>query len=208
MAQQDNEVQVSVDAVSLSMLGTFMLFDEINEQSAKATCEFILKSNMVFDATFPLILFVNSPGGSLSDGFAIIDTMTTSRIPIQTIAIGEVASMGAAIFVAGKKGARLMTKNSSMMTHQFSAMVYGKTHELMAVRKYHDVISSKFINHFKRHTKMSEKQIKDILLRESDTWLEPKECLKYGLCDKIVEEPWTDIRTARSPTISKTTKKK
>ena len=194
MAQEQT---VSIDSMSLSMLGTFMLFDEIDEDSSKATCEFILKSNLIFDVNFPLIIFLNSPGGSVSDGFAIIDTMLTSRIPIQTIAIGEVASMGAAIFATGKKGLRLMTRNSTMMTHQFSTMVYGKTHELMAVRKHHDIVSKKFIGHFKRHSKMSEKQIRDILLRESDTYLEPKECLKYGLCDKIVEEPWTQIKASR-----------
>lgn len=202
MAQEANSI--SIDSMTLPMLGTHMLFSEIDEESSKSTCEFILRSNLIFDTVYPLIMFINSPGGTVCDGFAIIDTMMTSRIPIQTIAIGEVASMGAAIFVCGQRGMRLMTHNSTMMTHQFSTMVYGKAHELMAVRKHHDIVSNKFINHFKRYSKMSEKQIKDILLRESDTWLEPKECLKYGLCDKIVAEPWTSITATRAK-ISKPT---
>lgn len=197
--EQQNITQiVTMENLTLQALGTHMLFDEIDSTSAKAACEFIIKANMVFESSAPLVLLINSPGGSVSDGWAIVDVMATSAIPLNTVIIGEAASMAAIIFVGGTKGFRYMTHNSYMMTHQFWGIMSGKSHELLAVRKLHDDIDRKFIDHFKRNSKMSEKQIREILLHQSDSWLEPKECLKYGLCDKIVAAPWAEIRKTRA----------
>ena len=132
-------------------------------------------------------MLVNSPGGSVSDGFALIDVMGTSRVDIATVGIGQVASMGVLIISAGTKGKRVITKNTEIMAHQFSTMVYGKYHELVASQKYHEKLEKTFIKHFLRHTKMSEKQIKDIMFSPTDRWLTPKEAKKYGICDEVRE---------------------
>ncbi len=188
------ETIVTLDSFTLSSLGAHMIFEEIDEVSSLKTCEFLLKANMVLDGSNPITMFINSGGGSVTDGWSIIDVMDTSRIEIQTVAIGMIASMAVLIFTAGTQGRRIMTPNTAVMTHQFSSVVFGKAHELIAARKFHDNLERQFIDHFLRHTKMSEKQIKDVLLRESDTWLEPKECLKFGLCDRVCN-PW-EVREA------------
>jgi ATP-dependent Clp protease protease subunit len=185
-AQQD---VVLLDNISLTNLGAYMLFEDIHEDSSLRLCDYLLKANMILDPNDALTLFINSPGGSVTDGWAIIDVMESSRIAIQTVAMGCIASMAVPIFVAGTKGMRIMTPRTAVMTHQFSTAFWGKQHELIAARKFHDTLEQQFIDHFVKHTKMNEKQVRDILLRPSDTWLSPQECLKYGICD-VIRDPW------------------
>lgn len=207
MSTDSNEQQqqvVTLDNVSLSSMGVYMLFDEINEQSSRAACDFLLKANLLFPSDNTVTMFINSQGGNVTDGWAIIDIMETSHIGIQTVGIGEIASMAATIFVAGDKGKRILSKNSYVMTHQFAGVLAGKAHEMIAARKMHDRLEDQFIKHFVHHTKMNAKQVRDILLRESDTWLEPKEALKFGLCD-IVSDPWDNLLSFPKETGSKKT---
>lgn len=176
-----------MEAVSLNTLGAHLLFGEINTPAVYQAINFIIKSNFMFDPSTNLTMIVNSPGGSVSDGFALIDVMQTSRLPIHTVGLGQVASMGVLIITAGTKGNRVITKNTEIMAHQFSTMVYGKYHELVASQKYHKDLERIFIKHFLAHTNMTEKQIKDIMFSPTDRWLTPKEAKKYGICDEVRE---------------------
>lgn len=189
MTQPSPQELVLLDNVSLTNLGAYMLFEEIHEESSLRACDYLLKANMIFGANDALTMFINSPGGSVTDGWAIIDVMEASRVKISTVAMGCIASMGVSIFIAGTKGMRVMTPKTATMTHQFSAAFYGKQHELIAARKFHDHLEQQFIEHFMRHTRMDEKTIRDVLLRPSDTWLTPQECLELGICDEI-RDPW------------------
>ena len=135
----------------------------------------------------PLTFLINSPGGDVNDGFAIIDIMETSRVPIHTIGTGLIASMGLLILSAGEKGKRVLTKNTQVMAHQWMSGVEGKFHELMAVTNEHMRLKQMFINHVLRHSNMTEKQINDVLFSPSDRWLTPQECKKFGLVDHVTE---------------------
>lgn len=210
--QQQNGGQqqiIPIDAISLQSLGSFLLFGEIDEMSSYRAIDFIIKSNMILDSSIPLTMFVNSPGGSCSDGFAIIDVMKTSRLKIQTVSTGSIASMGVLIAAAGSKGMRIMTKNTEVMAHQFSGYLFGKRHELVAAQTYHDRLEQQFIKFFLNNTKMNEKQVKDILFSPSDRWLTPQECVKYGIVDTISEYlvPETDIATSAKAPSKKTSSK-
>jgi ATP-dependent Clp protease protease subunit len=184
------EEEMGIDSISLASLGAYMLYDEVDNETSRDLCEFLIKANYLFDKKQVLTILVNSPGGQMYDGFAIIDLMDTSRLKIKTVGIGMIASMASLITTAGTKGMRTMTKNSFVMTHQFSTYFEGKYHEVIATRKHDDDLHTRCIEHFLRHTKMTEKQIKDVILGSSDKWLTAKEALKYGMCDKI-EDPWT-----------------
>ena len=186
--QQDTQL-IQVDNFSLQSIGAYMLFSAIDEESAQDLCEFLIKANYVFPADQALTLLINSPGGVVYDAFGIIDLIECSKLEIQTVAIGAVASMAALIFTAGTKGKRIMSRNSYIMTHQFSQGVEARYHEFVAQRSHEDELHQRFVEHFVRHTKMSEKQVNDILLGTSDKWISAKEALKYGLCDKI-QDPW------------------
>lgn len=181
---------VTMDNFSLQSVGAYMLFKHIDEESAEDLCEFIIKANYIFPPEQPLTLLINSPGGGVYDAFGVIDLMESSKLEIHTVGIGMIASMAALLFTCGTKGKRLMSKNSFIMTHQFSQEQQGRYHEFVAQRDHEDDLQSRFIQHFLRHTKMNEKQINDILLSSADRWISAKEALKFGICD-VVKDPWS-----------------
>ena len=182
--------EVTMDNFSLHSIGAYMLFKHIDEEIAEDLCEFIIKSNYIFTPDQSLTILINSPGGGVYDAFGIIDLMESSKLEIQTVGIGMVASMAALIFAAGTKGKRIMSRNSFIMTHQFSQNLEGRFHEFVAQRSHEDDLHNRFIQHFVRHTKMTEKQVNDILLGSSDRWISAKEALKFGICDEI-KDPWS-----------------
>jgi len=179
----------TVDSMALANLGVHLLFEEIDNETAKEVCEFIIKANYVLSTRHTLTLMINSPGGSIYDGWGIIDTMDCSRLKIQTVGIGGIFSMGAVIFTSGTQGKRIMTRNSYIMTHQFSDGMEAKYHEFVAARPHQDELHNRFIKHFIERTKMSERQINEVILAKSDVYLSAKECLKYGICD-LIKDPW------------------
>lgn len=175
------------DLSSLESLGCHMFFGEVDIDSSYAACEFILKSNLLSCSTDALTLVLNTVGGEAGDGFAIIDMMENSRLPIATVGVGTIASMGVLLLSAGTKGLRTLTQNSEVMAHQFSAYFGGKQHELIAAGVSFKMLEERFFKHFLRHSNMSQKQIKDVLFAPSDRFLTPAECLKYGLIDRVAE---------------------
>ena len=188
--QNDDLDQVlSLDSITLGDLGTYMLFEEIQPESIRDACEFIIKANYVYKSNEPVTLMINSPGGDVYDGFALIDLMQSSRIKVQTVAVGLVASMGALIFTAGAKGNRVMARNSYMMLHQFHQHMDGKYHELIAHRSHEDRLHAKFIDHFVQNSNLGKEEVQRLLLNAADTYIEPKDALRMGLCD-IIQDPW------------------
>jgi ATP-dependent protease ClpP protease subunit len=117
--------------------------------------------------------------------------MECSKVKIQTVAIGCVASMASLIFVCGTPGLRVMSRNAYIMTHQFSEYLEGKYHDLVAARSHEDELHARFVDFYKKHSNMTEQQINDILLKSSDTYINAEKALEYGLCDKIAD-PWEE----------------
>ena len=174
------------EAVTLKDRGIFYLNADINEASSKEVVTWILEANLHDGNKFTdLTLIITSPGGYTPHGFAIIDAMRGSSIPVKTVGLGMIASCGLLIFIAGKKGHRLLTPNTAILSHQFSHGLFGKEHELIAGAKEHDQVSARMIAHYKKYTGLSEKVIREKLLPPSDVWLSAKEALKYRLCDIV-----------------------
>ncbi len=173
--------------ISLEKSGMYLLMADISAETCKPVIEWILKNELIEDPWPELKLFVNSPGGTLSDAFALIDVMRGSTAKISTVGIGEISSAGLLIFMSGAKGYRLLTPNTAILSHQFSWGSYGKEHELFAAQKAFDVTSTMMINHYKKCTGLSEKKIREFLLPPEDRWLTAKEALKLGICDTVKE---------------------
>jgi ATP-dependent Clp protease protease subunit len=187
MSKENDTDQKDFDDVSLESLGTHLFFGPVDTTTAKAACEFILKSN-IFDSTSdPLTLVLYTPGGETSAGFAVVDIMETSRRRIATVGSGQVSSMGVLLLSAGAHGLRTLTRNSEIMAHQFSGYFEGKHHELIATAESFKQLELRMFQHFRRHSTMSDKQIRDVLMAPSDRYLTPAECKKYGLVDRVVE---------------------
>jgi ATP-dependent Clp protease, protease subunit len=164
----------------------YMLFDDVSSVSAKEAVQWIMEANFANeDKPEVLNLVINSPGGDLNAAFAIIDVMRGSKIPVRTIGLGQIASAGLMIFIAGAKGHRVLTENTSIMSHQYTWGSMGKHHELIAAVREFDLTSLRMVDHYKRCTGLKEEKIKKYLLPPQDVYLSAKEAIELGLADTI-----------------------
>ena len=171
---------------SLDDHGVFLFSGTVDDITCDDAIKFILEANLDKECKWDHItMLINSPGGYCSDGFALIDIMFGSRIPIHTIGIGMIASMGLQIFLSGKKGTRTLTPNCMILSHQYTGGAYGKEHELIASHKEYGILSEIVMRHYKRTTGLSVEDIKQYLLPPEDMWLTAKEAKKYGICDIV-----------------------
>ena len=164
----------------------FLLMDDISQESGKPLLEWIFDANFAEKRPEMLNLMICSQGGDLNVAFAIIDTMRGSAIPIRTIGLGHIGSAGLMIFIAGTKGERILTPNTSILSHQFSwGTGNQKSHELFAIVKEFDLTATRMLNHYKKSTGLSEEKIKELLLPAHDVWLDANEAKELGLCDLV-----------------------
>lgn len=171
---------------SLSDRGVYYLAEEINQSVAKDINTWILDSNFQQKRNYEnLTLMITSPGGDLFSAFSIIDVMRASSVPIHTVGLGLIASAGLMIFISGQQGNRLITPNTMILSHQWSAGSYGKEHELIAAARSFDMITKRVITHYRKCTKLSEKIIREKLLPPQDVWLSPEEALEYRITDQV-----------------------
>ena len=119
--------------------GVMMIMDDIKNDSVRPVIEWIFRNNLSPSQPEYLTLILNSGGGSVTDAFALIDTMRGSGIPIHTIGLGEVSSAALMIFMAGAKGHRTLTPNTSILSHQYSWGKWGKEHELVTASRAFDL---------------------------------------------------------------------
>ena len=130
--------------------------------------------------------YINSPGGSVSAGLAIYDTMQLLKCDVSTICVGMAASMGAFLVAAGKKGKRLSLPNSEIMIHQVMGGVEGQATEIEITAKQIVKIKEKLNQILSRHTGQPfEKVEKDT---DRDFYLTASEAKEYGLIDKVIAE--------------------
>lgn len=174
-------------ANNLASNGVYVLMDDITMESCRECIKWIMNHNLGDNRLPQLTLIINSPGGDVHAAFALIDTMKASTIPIKTVGLGLIASCGFLLFIAGAKGKRILTPNTSILSHQYSWGSEGKEHELFARVKEFELSTKRMINHYKKCIGMSEKQIREILLPPQDVWLDAKDALKLKICDKIEE---------------------
>lgn len=159
--------------------------EDVTLNTCKQAIEWILEANFAEERPSLLNLIVCSPGGDLNAAFALVDTMRGSAIPIRTIGLGQIASAGLLIFISGEKGQRLLTPNTSILSHQYSWGAVGKEHELFATVKEFDLTTKRMIAHYKKCTGLDEKSIREKLLPPQDIWLSSIEAKKLGLCDDV-----------------------
>ena len=168
--------------------GIMYFSDGFDSQTTKPVIQAIIEKNLMPDSQRPkeLTLVVNSPGGQVHSAFALIDTMKGSAIPVKTVGLGMIASCGLLTFMSGHKGRRVITPNTSILSHQYSWGSGGKEHELFARVREFELSTARMLEHYKKCTGLSEKKVRDILLPPEDRWLSAKEAVRYGIADKIV----------------------
>jgi len=182
-----NNEEPSADKELLLSKGITIFMGDVTEATMIPLVEWILAANLSNKPQKELTLGICSPGGDLNACFALIDVMKGSRIPIKTIGMGMIASCGLLMFISGTKGKRILTPNTSILSHQYSWGSYGKEHELFATVKEFELTTKRMITHYKKCTGLTEKLIREKLLPPHDVWLDSNQAKKLGICDKIQE---------------------
>jgi ATP-dependent Clp protease protease subunit len=137
------------------------------------------------DSKKDIKLYLNTPGGSVTAGLAIYDTMQYVKAPVSTICVGMAASMGAVLLAAGQKGKRFALPNSEILLHQVMGGAEGQAVEIEITAKHIIQIKDKINQILAKHTGQNLKQIeKDT---DRDFYLSPLEAKEYGLVDEIIK---------------------
>ena len=159
------------------------LADEVNDQTAS-----LVVAQLLFleseDPNKDIQLYINSPGGSVTAGMAIYDTMNYIKCDVSTICIGMAASMGAFLLSSGAKGKRLALPNAEVMIHQPSGGAKGQATEIQIVAENILKTKKKLNESLAKNTGQDyEKVVEDT---ERDNFMSAEEAKAYGLIDEIV----------------------
>ncbi|MDE7390724.1 MAG: ATP-dependent Clp endopeptidase proteolytic subunit ClpP [Lachnospiraceae bacterium] len=160
-----------------------MLTDEVNDASASVVVAQLLYLEGQ-DPSKDINLYINSPGGSVTAGMSIYDTMQYIKCDVSTICMGMAASMGAFLLAAGAKGKRYSLPNSDIMIHQPSGGAQGQATDIM-IHADHIIRTKKKLN-----TILSEHtgQPYDVIAKdtERDNFMTAQQAMEYGLIDKVI----------------------
>jgi len=130
-------------------------------------------------------LYINTPGGSVTAGMAIYDTMQYIKCPVATICFGLAGSMGAVLLTAGQKGKRFALPNTEVLLHQVAGGVAGQAVEIEITAKQIIKIKNKLNQIIAKHTNQSlEKVEKDT---DRDFYLSAQEAKEYGIIDEVIQ---------------------
>ena len=130
--------------------------------------------------------YINSPGGLVTSGLGIYDTMQYIKPPVSTLCIGQASSMGSFLLAAGEKGKRFSLPNSRIMVHQPSAGYQGQATDIEIHAKEILSLKERLNKIYAKHTKKTEMEIKKAL--ERDNFMTPTEAKNFGLIDDVVEK--------------------
>ncbi len=162
-----------------------VLSDEVNSQTAS-----LVVAQLLFlesqDSEKDISLYINSPGGSVTDGMAIYDTMNYIKCDVSTICVGMAASMGAFLLSSGTKGKRICLPNAEVMIHQPLGQTQGQATEIEIAAK-HILQTKEKLNKILADNcgRTVEELAKDT---DRDNWLTAQQALEYGLVDKVIDK--------------------
>ena len=130
--------------------------------------------------------YINSPGGLVTSGLGIYDTMQYIKPAVSTLCIGQASSIGSFLLAAGEKGKRFSLPNSRIMVHQPSAGFQGQATDIEIHAKEILSLKDRLNKIYSKHTQKSESEIKKAL--ERDNFMNPNEAKDFGLIDEVVEK--------------------
>lgn len=183
---KNSEGERAYDIFSLLLNERIILLNgEINDNSASiVVAELIYLSSQ--DPTKDISLYINSPGGSITAGMAIYDTMNFIKCDVSTICVGMCASMAAFLLAGGKKGKRYALPNSEIMIHQPLGGGQGQATDISIMANRLLKIKKKLNSILSNNTGKDLSQIEQDT--ERDYFLDASDALEYGIIDKIIEQ--------------------
>jgi len=174
------EVEIRPDQILLHER-TILLFDEITQERAYKVVQQLIALDKI-DSKDPILLVINSPGGSVSDGFAIIDAMKGIRSSVITMITGEACSMAGIISIAGDH--RIMSSTAVWMAHNMRAGIIDYVEKIKDRAKFYSWYEDKCTDFLKAHTKLSRADITKAI--NGELWLDAQKALEKGVVDKVV----------------------
>ena len=178
----------SFDIYSRLLKDRIIIMDtDVNDHSAS-----LIVAQMLFleseDPTMPINFYVNSPGGSVSAGMGIYDTMQFIKSPVHTFVFGQAASMGSLLAQAGEAGHRYMMPHARHMIHQPSGGARGMASDIAITYKEIERLKVELTEIYVKHNSKGKTYAEFERDMDRDTWLTAQQALDYGLVDKIVEK--------------------
>ena len=164
-----------------------MLSEDVNPASAN-----VIIAEMLFleseDPDKEIHFYINSPGGSIVDGMAIVDTMNYIKCPVSTICVGMAASMGSVLLACGEKGKRYATPNSEVLIHQPLIGGHGLSGQTTDIKIHTDHLVKTREKMNKLLSEKTGQPLEKIMAdTERDYYMSAEEALKYGLIDGILD---------------------
>ncbi len=183
VVEQTNRGERSYDIFSRMLKDRVIFLDgEVNDMSAS-----LIKAQLLFleseDSNADIWLYINSPGGSVSAGLGIYDTMQFVKPDVGTICTGLAASMGAFLLCSGAKGKRICLPNSEVMIHQPLGGAQGQATEILIAAKHIEKTRTRLNTIIAQNCGKTIEEV--AAATERDNWLDAKEALEFGLIDEI-----------------------
>ena len=186
VVEQTNRGERSYDIYSRLLNDRIIvLSDEVNDATAS-----VIVAQLLFlegqDPEKDISFYINSPGGSVSAGLAIYDTMQYIKCDVSTICMGMAASMGAFLLSSGTKGKRYILPNAEVMIHQPSGGAQGQATEILIAADHIQRTKQRLNKIISENTGKPIEQV--AIDTERDNWLTAEDALEYGIVDKILDK--------------------
>ncbi|MBQ0097386.1 MAG: ATP-dependent Clp endopeptidase proteolytic subunit ClpP [Oscillospiraceae bacterium] len=186
VVEQTNRGERSYDIFSRLLNDRIIM---LNEEVNNTTASLVVAQLLYLEGQDPskdISLYINSPGGSVTDGMAIYDTMQYIKCDVSTICMGMAASMGAFLLAAGTKGKRYALPNADIMIHQPSGGAQGQATDI-EIHTNHILHTKKKLNEI---LAANTGQPYEVIARdtERDNFMTAQQALEYGLIDKVIEK--------------------
>jgi ATP-dependent Clp protease protease subunit len=159
------------------------LDEEVTERTSSIVVSQLLYLDAISDED--ILFYINSPGGSVTAGLAMYDTMNQLRSDISTIGLGMCASMGCFLISAGTKGKRCALPSARIMMHQVSSGARGHIEDMKIALENSEYLNEYLYGKMALHCGKKKEQLKKDSAR--DKWMSGEEAVKYGLIDKVME---------------------
>lgn len=184
LRKDDLGIERVYDLASCMLANRIILLTEpINDETAAAITSQLLYLEAE-NSEDPITIYINSPGGSISSGFAIYDVMNKIKCPVHTMVMGIAASMAAFILCSGSRGSRYALPNASIMIHQPKGAIEGQAADVEIYAKRLVDLRQELYKIMAKNTGMSYEEM--AYACDRDNYLTPKKALEMGFIDKII----------------------
>jgi len=183
-----DDVETGTDAADqLKSKGIYYITGTINEDSLLDVHQDIILKHLDPAWVDDIQIIINTCGGLVAEGWALIDLLDWVRMDVKTVGLGECASTGACLLAAGTKGKRVISSNTSIMIHAATHYIGGDKPSLISQMKYVEEEYERDVNFWIKHSNLKNiKEVEKHLLTSKDVYLTGEQALAFGIVDSVI----------------------